>query len=198
MSAPGGRPAIFFDRDGTLNEPVGFVNHLSLFKLFPWTGEAIRLINRAGFLAVVVTNQAGVARGMFSEELLHEVHGELEAKLGAAGARLDKIYYCPHWPYGTGHPYRRDCDCRKPKPGMLRMAERDLGVDLSRSYLVGDSYSDLETAWAAGVRATLVLTGFGRGGYEHQRQNWPRQPDAVALNLYVAVADILATEARDT
>ncbi len=192
MSAAGGRPAIFIDRDGTLNEPVGFVNHLSLFRLFPWTAEAIRLINRAGFLAVVVTNQAGVARGIFSEELLQAVHQELETRLKTAGARLDKIYYCPHWPHGTGHPYRRDCDCRKPKPGMLRQAERELGVDLSRSHLVGDSYSDLEMAWAAGARATLVFTGFGRGGYEHQRESWPRQPDAVAPNLYVAVADILA------
>jgi len=196
MSAAGGRPAIFIDRDGTLNEPVGFVNHLSLFRLFPWTVEAIRLINRAGFLAVVVTNQAGVARGIFSEDLLHAVHRELEARLKTAGAHLDKIYYCPHWPYGAGHPHRRDCDCRKPKPGMLRQAERELGVDLSRSCLVGDSYSDLEMAWAAGARATLVLTGFGRGGYEHQRESWPRQPDAVAPNLYVAVAEILAAAGR--
>jgi D-glycero-D-manno-heptose 1,7-bisphosphate phosphatase len=192
MSEAAGRPAIFIDRDGTLNEPVGFVNHLSLFKLFPWTVEAIRLVNRAGYLAVVVTNQAGVARGIFSEELLNQVHRHLEEQLQAAGAHLDKIYYCPHWPHGRGHPYRRSCDCRKPKPGMLRRAERELGIDLSRSHLIGDSYSDLQMAWAAGARASLVLTGFGRGGLEHQGKDWPRQPDAVAENLYLAVADILA------
>lgn len=185
------RPAIFLDRDGTLNAPVGFVNHVSLFKLFPWSVEAIRLINRSGFLAVLVTNQGGIARGLYSEELLTEVHGRLQAELAAAGARLDSIYYCPHYPHGEG-PYRIDCECRKPKAGMLRRAAQELSVDLAGSFVVGDTYSDLETAWSVGARAFLVLTGFGRGNYEHNRHRWPRQPDHVAENLFEAVSEIVS------
>lgn len=179
-----GRPAIFVDRDGTLNQAVGFVNHASLFRLFPWSMEAIRLINRSGFLAVLVTNQSGVARGLYTEELVKQVHARLNDALAEAGARLDAIYYCPHGVAGS-------CDCRKPKPGMLLQAEQELDVDLARSYVIGDSGSDLETAWNAGSRAALVLTGHGRGNYEHHRDKWPRQPDVVAPNLYLAVAEIV-------
>jgi D-glycero-D-manno-heptose 1,7-bisphosphate phosphatase len=187
-----GRPAIFLDRDGTLNESVGFVNHLSLFRLYPWSAEAVRLINHAGRLAVVVTNQGGVARGIFSEELVGDVHRQLELDLAKSGAHLDKIYYCPHYPHGEGHPYRRRCECRKPRPGMLRLAEKELGADLGRSFLVSDTYADLEMAWSVGAKGFLVLTGMGRGSYEHQRGQWPRQPDGVAPHLYSAVVEILA------
>ena len=186
MTRNSSKPAIFLDRDGTLNEPVGFVNHASLFRLFPWTVDAIRLINREGYLAVVVTNQSGVARGLYTEELLSEVHEEFEKTLAGAGAHLDGIYYCPHGPIGSA------CDCRKPKPGMLHRAEKDLGVDLSRSVVVGDSYSDLELGWNVGARSALVLTGFGRGYLEHQRSGWARQPDWVAPNLYSALMDIFS------
>lgn len=181
-----GKPAIFLDRDGTLNEPVGFVNHISLFRLFPWSTEAIRLINREGFLAVIVTNQSGVARGLYTEALVQEVHQRLEATLSESDAHLDGIYYCPH------APLQETCDCRKPRPGMLRRAEQDLGVDLSRSVVIGDSYTDLEMGWSVGARSALVLTGFGRGYYEHQSAQWTRQPDWVAANLYAALADIFA------
>jgi len=184
-----GQPAVFVDRDGTLNEPVGFVNHVSLFRLFPWSVEAVRLINRAGYLAVVVTNQSGVARGLYTEELVESVHEELRRELARGGARLDAAYYCPH---GSSE----SCDCRKPKPGMLRRAERDWGVDLSRSYVIGDSYPDLEMAWSTGARAALVLTGYGRGFYEHHRASWTRQPDLVAPNLHAAVVDILWRESK--
>jgi D-glycero-D-manno-heptose 1,7-bisphosphate phosphatase len=179
-----GRPAIFLDRDGTLNEQVGFVNHLSSFRLFPWAIDAIRLINREGYLAVVVTNQSGVARGLYTEELVHEVHQQLHDKLSESGVHLDGIYFCPHG------PMQDECGCRKPRPGMLRQAEKDLDVDLARSVVVGDSYSDLELGWSVGARAALVLTGFGRGFYEHQRSGWSRQPDWVAPNLYLALVDI--------
>jgi D-glycero-D-manno-heptose 1,7-bisphosphate phosphatase len=181
-----GKPAIFLDRDGTLNEPVGFVNHISLFRLFPWSTEAIRLINREGYLAVLVTNQSGVARGLYKESLVHEVHERLETTLSQSGAHLDGIYYCPHW------PVQDDCDCRKPRPGMLHRAEKDLGVDLSRSIVIGDSYSDLQMAWSVGARSALVLTGFGRGYYEYQSATWDRQPDWVAPNLYAALVDIFS------
>ena len=179
-----GRAAIFMDRDGTVNEPVGFVNHISLFRLFPWSVEAIRLVNRAGFLAVLVTNQSGVARGLYTEELVGEVHGRLNDLLDEGGAHLDAIYYCPHG-------LTSGCDCRKPKPGMLLRAERELEVDLARSYVIGDTYSDLELAWNTGARAALVLTGYGRGNFEHHRHEWARQPDKVVTNLYDAVAEIV-------
>ena len=181
-----GRPAIFLDRDGTLNEPVGFVNHISLFRLFPWSVEAIRLINRQGYLAVVVTNQSGVARGLYSEALVHEVHRRLRETLSESGAYLDGIYYCAHG------PTQDECECRKPKPGMLRQAQKDLGVDLERSVVVGDSYTDLQMAWSVGSRAALVFTGFGRGYYENQSAGWPRQPDWVAPHLYGALAEIFS------
>jgi D-glycero-D-manno-heptose 1,7-bisphosphate phosphatase len=172
------------DRDGTLNEPVGFVNHQSLFRLFPWSVEAIRLINRSGHLAVVVTNQSGVARGLYTEELVHQVHDQLQKTLADGEAHLDGIYYCPHGVKG-------DCECRKPKPGMLLQAQKDLDVDLARSIVVGDTYADLEMGWNVGARAALVLTGFGRGSYERQRSDWARQPDWVAPNLYSALMEIL-------
>ena len=181
-----GKPAIFLDRDGTINEPVGFVNHISLFRLFPWSTEAIRLINREGYLAVIVTNQSGVARGLYTEAMVHEVHQQLTAKLSESGAHLDGIYYCPHAPMEDA------CDCRKPRPGMLRRAERELGVDLSRSVVIGDSYTDLEMGWSVGARAALVLTGFGRGYYEHLSAEGARQPDWVAPHLYAALAEIFA------
>ena len=181
-----GKPAIFLDRDGTLNEPVGFVNHISLFRLFPWSVEAIRLINREGYLAVVVTNQSGVARGLYTESLVHEVHEQLRATLSESGAHVDGIYYCPHGPMQDA------CDCRKPRPGMLHQAEKDLEADLSRSVVIGDSYSDLEMGWSVGARSALVLTGFGRGYYEHQSADWARQPDWVAPNLYSALVDIFS------
>lgn len=191
-----GRPAIFLDRDGTLNEEMGYLNHLSRFQIYPWTPEAIRLINRSGFLAVVVTNQSGVARGYFDEELVHEVHGFLKKILEESGARLDGIYYCPHYPEGTGNSYRRPCDCRKPKPGMMLRAESELGVDLRRSYIISDQYRDLEMGWSVGARAVLVLTGYGRGNYEHLRGSWPRQPDRVAENVFSAVAEIVEEAGR--
>jgi D,D-heptose 1,7-bisphosphate phosphatase len=125
------KPAIFMDRDGTLSHEVGYVNHLSRFRLLPWTVDAVRLINQSGWLAVVVTNQAGVARGYFPESLIHEVHGSLRASLAAGGAHLDGLYFCPHHPTVGEPPYRQDCDCRKPRPGMLRRAEAELGVDLA-------------------------------------------------------------------
>ncbi len=179
-----GRPAIFIDRDGTLNEAVGFINHVSLFRPYSWSSEAVRLANRAGFVAVVVTNQSGVARGLYTEELVQEVHTRLIEQLGEAGARLDAIYYCPHGLSGS-------CECRKPKPGMMLRAERELGVDLSQSYVIGDSYSDLEMAWNAGSRSALVMTGYGRGDHEHHRAQWVRQPDILAPNLYAAVTEIV-------
>jgi len=179
-----GKPAIFLDRDGTLNEAVGYLNHPSLFRVFPWTVEAIRAIRDEGYLAVMITNQSGIGRGYFSEEMMQEVHAGFRRLLEEAGTTLDGIYHCPHRPDDG-------CECRKPKPGMLLRAEKELGCDLSRSWMVGDNRSDLETAWSVGARAALVRTGDGEGNLSYQAPNWPRQPDLIAANLHRAVCDIL-------
>jgi D-glycero-D-manno-heptose 1,7-bisphosphate phosphatase len=186
------RPAIFLDRDGTLAHEVGYVNHLSRFRLYPWSVDALRLINRSPYLAVVVTNQAGVARGYFPESLIHEVHAAMGEAVEAGGARLDGVYYCPHHPRAGQPPYRRDCDCRKPRPGLLRRAAADLGIDLARSWVVGDRYGDVQLAWAVGARGALLRTGYGAGEILHHGSAWPRPPDLVAENALVAVTRILA------
>jgi D-glycero-D-manno-heptose 1,7-bisphosphate phosphatase len=189
------KPAIFIDRDGTVSHEVGYLNHASRFRLFPWTVDAVRHINRAGWLAVLVTNQAGVARGYFPESMVHEVHARLRGALEAGGARFDAIYYCPHHPSVGEAPYRMDCDCRKPRPGMLRRAEAELQADLARSWVIGDRHGDLQLAWKVGARAALVKTGYGLGEVEYEAPRWPRQPDLVAEHLLEAVERILAAEA---
>jgi D-glycero-D-manno-heptose 1,7-bisphosphate phosphatase len=185
------RRAVFIDRDGTISEEVGYVNHVSRYRVFPFAAEAVRLLNEAGWLAVLVTNQAGVARGYFREDLIGEVHALLAAELERGGARLDAVYYCPHHPTVGEPPYRLDCDCRKPRPGLIRRAARELGLDLAGSWMVGDRYSDVELARHAGVRSAFVLTGYGRGELEHQSRLWPRRPDLVAENLLEAVREIV-------
>jgi D-glycero-D-manno-heptose 1,7-bisphosphate phosphatase len=181
------RPAVFIDRDGTLTEEVGYVNHPSRLRLLPRSAEAIRRLNRAGVAAVVVTNQAGLARGYFTERVLETVNADLLAQLERAGARLDGVYVCPHHPTEGAPPYRLLCECRKPKPGLLRRAAEDLGLDLTRSVMVGDKSSDLAVAPKVGARSVLVLTGYGRGEWELRRDHLEVTPDHVAVDLLDAV-----------
>jgi D-glycero-D-manno-heptose 1,7-bisphosphate phosphatase len=189
-----GRPAIFFDRDGTLSYEIGYVNHLSRFRLLPYAVDAVRLVNASGRLAVLVTNQAGVARGYFPESLIHAVHAHVRSAMDAGGARLDGVYVCVHHPSVGAPPYRQDCECRKPRPGLLRQAEKDLGADLARSWVIGDRHGDLAVAWAAGARAALVKTGYGLGELTWHAAQWPRAPDLVAENVLEAVERILAAD----
>ncbi len=186
------RPAVFIDRDGTLTEEVGYVNHPARLQLLPGAGESIRRLNAAGVAAVVVTNQAGVARGYFSESVLHAVNESLRAQLARVGARLDGLYACLHHPSEGEAPYRVQCECRKPKPGLLLRAARELGLDLARSTMVGDKASDLVPARTVGANAVLVLTGYGRGEWEYQRERFEVQPDHVAPDLLDAVDWALA------
>jgi D-glycero-D-manno-heptose 1,7-bisphosphate phosphatase len=189
-----GRPAIFFDRDGTLSHEVGYVNHLSRFRLLPYAVDAVRVVNASGRLAVLITNQAGVARDYFPESLVHEVHARVRADMEAGGARLDGIYFCVHHPSVGEPPYRQDCDCRKPRPGLLRQAEKDLGIDLARSWMIGDRHGDLAVAWAAGARAALVKTGYGLGELAWHAARWPRPPDLVAEHVLEAVERIVSLD----
>jgi D-glycero-D-manno-heptose 1,7-bisphosphate phosphatase len=194
MSAVQPRRAVFLDRDGTVAEEVGYVNHASRLRLLPGSAAAVRRIREAGLLSVVVTNQSGVARDYFTESIVHQTHERLFALLAAEGASVDAVYYCPHHPREGIAPYRQDCDCRKPLPGMLRRAARDLGIDLARSYMVGDGVVDVGAGRAAGTATILVLTGYGRGHFEHRRHLWTVQPDHVAEDLGAAVDWILEKE----
>lgn len=186
-----GRPAIFMDRDGTVNAEVGYLNHVDRLELLPRTAAAIRIINDSRFLAVIVTNQAGVARGYFREELIERVHERLGALLAEQGARLDGIYYCPHHPTVGDPPYRQECDCRKPRPGLVLAAARDLSIDVGRSFMVGDKHSDIRFAHALGIPGILVETGYGRGEIEQWSAGWEERPDYVATDLLEAVEWIL-------
>lgn len=192
----GSRPAVFIDRDGTLTEEVGYVNHPKRLRLLPRSGEAIRRLNAAGMAAVVVTNQAGMARGYFTEEILQAVNDELRAQLAQAGARLDGLYVCPHHPTEGPPSLRMTCDCRKPKPGLLLKAAADLDLDLTRSVMVGDKPSDLEVAPPVGARSVLVLTGYGLGEWEYRRDRLAVTPDHVASDLLDAVEWALKERTR--
>ena len=185
------RAAAFIDRDGTLTEEVGYVNHPRRLKLLPRSAEAIKQLNVAGLAAVVTTNQTGVARGYFSEDVLHAVNDELVGQLKQAGAHLDGIYVCPHHPTEGEPPFRSRCDCRKPRPGLFRRAASELGLDLTASTVIGYKPSDILVARRVGARGVLVLTGYGLGEWEYRRARFVVEPDHVAGDLLDAVEWIL-------
>jgi len=181
--------AVFLDRDGTINEEVGYVNHIGRFWLLPRVGEAIRLLNQHEFKTVVVTNQSGAARGYFVETLIHEVHQKMKTLLSKEGAHLDGVFYCPH------HPDQK-CHCRKPETGLIEEASEELDIDCSRSYMVGDRRGDIEFANKVGAKGILVLTGYGRGEWENVGGDWSAKPSYVAEDLYDAVQWILSQESN--
>ena len=157
--------AVFLDRDGTINRYVGFLRKEEEFELLPGVAQAIGKINASGYLAVVVTNQPVIARGEVTVPGLQLIHNKMETLLGHEGVYVDAIYYCPHHPHkgyqGEIPELKFDCDCRKPKPGMLTMAAKDLNIDLSRSWMVGDSENDILAGIAAGCKTALI----GEGGF---------------------------------
>lgn len=153
-----GKPAIFLDRDGTINVERNYVHRVEDWEWIPGAIETIRAFNKAHFLVVVISNQAGVARGMYSDADIHRLHAHVDAMLAKHGARIDKYFYCPHHPeFGKD----RHCTCRKPLPGLILKAQGALGIDLARSWIVGDKASDIDAGKAAGVRGILVTTGHG-------------------------------------
>lgn len=186
------KPAVFLDRDGTINEQMGYINHIDRFHLLDGVTEAIRRLNIAGIPVVVVTNQSGLARGYFPESLLEEVHRKMELLLAEDNAHVDGIYVCPHHPEAREARFRKDCDCRKPKNGLFVRAAREMELDLARSYVVGDRWSDLKAAASCGAKGILVLTGYGRGDYEYIGPQQQIQPHYVAENLQEAADWILA------
>lgn len=177
---------VFLDRDGTLIEEVGYLDRLDRVQFFPYSIDAVRLLNRAGLAVIITTNQAGIARGFFDEAFVESTHRHLSATLNAGGAKVDAFYYCPHHPDGVVESYRRACDCRKPQPGLLRRAASDHGLDLQRSFVVGDRAHDIAAGTAVGARGVLVRTGYG-----DRVASANHGAAAVADNLMSAVSWIL-------
>jgi D-glycero-D-manno-heptose 1,7-bisphosphate phosphatase len=180
---PQPKRAVFLDRDGTVSEEVGYMYDVSRLRVFPWTGPAIRRINDSGLYAILATNQSGVARGYFGRAMVDRVHGKLAAEIRRARGRLDAAYFCPHAP-------EENCECRKPKPGLLFRARDDLAIDLGNSYMIGDRYTDLRAGIAAGTRTILVMTGDGRDERARHHDS-TLQPDHVAETLSDAVDFLL-------
>lgn len=152
--------AVFLDRDGTINIEKEYLNKVKDFEFIPGVPEAVRLLNQAGILVIVVTNQSGVARGYYTEDDVENLHSHIAGELESSGAHVDAWLYCPHHPDGRGS-YALPCDCRKPLPGMLLEAARRYDIDLENSTMIGDKLADIEAGHAAGCRTILVRTGYG-------------------------------------
>jgi D-glycero-D-manno-heptose 1,7-bisphosphate phosphatase len=184
------RPAVFLDRDGTMIREVQFLRRFDDLTWFPSTIDAIRLLNRAGFVVCVTTNQSGVGRGYYTEEDVRLIHERMTLDLEAAGARVDAWFYCPHHPEATVAPLRLVCECRKPRPGMVERAADRFALDLSRSFVIGDRITDVGLAEGVGARGVLVRTGYGENTIQ---ENGGTAPGAalVATNLIEATAWIL-------
>ena len=186
------RPGVLLDRDGTLCEEMGYLNHISRLALLPGSAEGIRMLNAAGIPVAVVTNQGGVGAGYFPESFVDEVRREIERRLAESGAHIDPHYHSPYHPHGKVAPYNRDSECRKPRSGLAHRASEDLSLDLARSYVVGDRAGDLELAARIGARGILVLTGYGRGEWRWNGPGWPSPPDAIVEDLIEAARWILS------
>ena len=180
-------PAVFLDRDGTILEELGYLTPASQPRIYPWSIDAVRLLKRAGFAIVVVTNQGGIARGLYSSKFVEDTHQALAARFAAGGAPIDAWHYCPHHPEALTAEFMGPCACRKPEPGMVRDAARVLDLDLTRAWVIGDQWRDIQMGHAVGARTILVRSGHGRD----QEAHWPRDiaaPTAICDNLIAAVA----------
>jgi D-glycero-D-manno-heptose 1,7-bisphosphate phosphatase len=184
------KPAVFLDRDGTINQEVSYLNSLAELRLIPGAAEAIASLNAAGFKVVVVTNQAGIGRGYCREADLHSIHTAIQQQLQEVGGRIDGFYYCPHHPTAGLGEYRIECSCRKPAPGMLRRAALEMNLDCDASYMVGDHIKDIQAGKAVGCRTLLVRTGYGRES-EYRCKALKISPDAVVQDLAAAARWIL-------
>jgi D-glycero-D-manno-heptose 1,7-bisphosphate phosphatase len=177
------KASVFLDRDGTINEEMGYINHPDRFVVFPFVAESIRIFNTLGFHVFVVTNQSGIARGYYEESLVIDLHQKLLHMMNNENARIDDVFYCPHHPKEGKGKYLLDCDCRKPKPGMIYQAMEKYDIDLENSYMIGDRYKDIVFAKKMQMKSALVLTGYGKGEYEFQKSQWKVHPDIIGSNL---------------
>lgn len=185
--------AVFLDRDGTINKDVGYPNSFSLIEIYPYSFEAVRKINKAGLLAVIVTNQSGVGRGLIKERDLHDIHNKMSESFAKHNARFDGIYYCPHHISSSNPKYRKNCSCRKPNPGMALQAAKDLNIETSNSYMVGDKVEDILFGMKINATPILVLTGFGQKSLPQLKKKGIK-PAYVAQELLDATIWILEKE----
>jgi D-glycero-D-manno-heptose 1,7-bisphosphate phosphatase len=188
------KPAVFIDRDGTILDELGYLTPASTIHLYPYSIDAIRLLGRAGYSVIVITNQGGIGLGMYDSAFVDRTHAMLAEQFQAGGARVDGWYYCPHHPDAVVPEFKRICECRKPATGLVTAAARDLNLDLGRSWVIGDQWRDIEVARRTGARGILVRTGYGRG----LEANWPKDialPTLISDNLMSAAAHILGSPA---
>jgi len=190
------KPAVFIDRDGTINEQLGYINHLSRFVILPGVSEAVRLLNKNDWWAIIVSNQGGVARGYYPMELVDEIHAFLKSSLKEQGATIDGIFFCPHHPAGVLPEYNGECDCRKPRTGLIDKARQVFDIDMSSSYVVGDRHVDIELASRLNLKGVLVKTGYGLGEIEYIIPQKRLKPHHVAEDLLDAVKWILNEEKK--
>jgi D-glycero-D-manno-heptose 1,7-bisphosphate phosphatase len=189
------RKAVFLDRDGTLNVDTAYPSRYEQIAIYPESFEAVKKLNRAGLLAVVVTNQSAVGRGLLTEDDLNDIHARLSASFASHDARLDAIYVCPHYVLSADPRYRKECDCRKPSPGLALRAAADLGIDLGSSYMIGDKAEDIIFGMNIGAVPVLVLTGSGRESLTKLREQ-SLEPAHVAESILQAADWILDREKR--
>lgn len=189
--------AVFLDRDGVITkEPPHYAHRIDQLKLVPKSAETIKGLNEGGFKVIVISNQSGVARGYYQEKDIKIYNNEMKRQLEEKGAHIDAIYYCPHHPEATIKEYRIDCNCRKPKPGMLKRAEKDLNLDLKRSFLIGDKISDIEAGYRAGCKTILVLTGQGNGELK-KISEMDIKPNYISKDLHTAIQIIKRNNKND-
>jgi D-glycero-D-manno-heptose 1,7-bisphosphate phosphatase len=185
------KKAVFLDRDGVITkEPPYYAHRIDQLELIPKSAEAIRLLNESGFKVIVISNQSGVARGYYQEKDIEIYNSVMKKVLEEKGAYIDAIYYCPHYSEATIEKYKIDCECRKPKPGMLKRAERDLNLDLKCSFLIGDKMSDIEAGYRAGCKTILVLTGQGNDELK-KNLKMKIKPDYISKDLFTTIQIII-------
>jgi len=185
------KPTVFIDRDGTINRDAGYINSLDNFEVYPFAPQAIKLLRDNGFLVVVITNQAGVARGIFTEDFLGKVHDKMRKIFQKNGTDIDGIFYCPHYKGSKLPEYAIDCECRKPKTKMIEDAIRSLPIDRNNMYMIGDKYTDIQMGINAGCKTIMVKTGYGKGEIENEYHSWIKKPDFITDNLLLAALTIL-------
>lgn len=182
--------AVFFDRDGTINEEAGYIRDLNNLKLIKGASEAIEKLRQKGYLAILITNQSGPARGYYNEDWVNTLNNTVQSMLEKEGTKLDAIYYCPHLPDGTVEEYTKDCDCRKPGTALFLQAKEKFNIDLSESFMVGDKATDVEAGHNAGCKGVLLRTGYGEQVLDGKYQTIPNA-DYIANDITDAANWIL-------
>jgi len=180
--------AVFLDRDGTIIEDVGYLSDIGQIRILPGAAKALRLLNDNGFKVVIVTNQAGVARGYFTESMANEINEKLVRLLADRGSVVERIYYCPHHIEGIIAKYKKECNCRKPNPGMIEQAVKELAIDITNSVMIGDKNSDIEAGRRAGCGRTIFISG---GINPEEVEALSQAADYIATDLLEAVKWLL-------